>query len=61
MLLVDAMIRAKYVARQVGGFALFVDAKDEATAGFYAHFGFEHFLMTAEAMYPNRVNSRIQL
>lgn len=41
MLLVDAMIRAKYVASQVGGFALFVDAKDEAAAGFYAHFGFE--------------------
>jgi predicted GNAT family N-acyltransferase len=41
ILLVDAMIRAKYVASQVGGFALFVDAKDEAAAGFYAHFGFE--------------------
>jgi len=41
MLLVDAMIRAKYVASQVGGFALFVDAKDEAAAKFYSHFGFE--------------------
>lgn len=41
ILLVDAMIRAKYVASQVGGFALFVDAKDEAAAGFYAHFGFK--------------------
>lgn len=40
-LLVDAMIRAKHVANQVGGFAFFVDAKDEAAAGFYAHFGFE--------------------
>lgn len=40
-LLVDAMIRAKHVASQVGGFAFFVDAKDEAAAGFYAHFEFE--------------------
>ncbi len=41
ILLVDAIIRAKNVASQVGGFALFVDAKDEVAAGFYAHFGFE--------------------
>lgn len=39
--LVDAMIRTKYVASQVEGFAFFVDAKDEAAAAFYAHFGFE--------------------
>lgn len=43
MLLVDAMIRAKHVASQAGGFALFVDAKDEKTAKFYAHYGFEPF------------------
>lgn len=43
LLLIDAMIRAKHVASQAGGFALFVDAKDEEAAKFYAHHGFEPF------------------
>lgn len=43
ILLIDAMIRAKYVSSQAGGFALFVDAKDEKAANFYAHYGFEPF------------------
>ena len=41
MLLIDGMIRAKYVASQIGGFALFVDAKDEKVAEFYVYHGFE--------------------
>ncbi len=43
ILLIDAMIRAKHVASQIGGFALFVDAKDEEAARFYVHYGFESF------------------
>lgn len=43
LLLIDAMIRAKHVASQAGGFALFVDAKDEEAAKFYVHHGFEPF------------------
>lgn len=41
MLLIDGMIRAKHVASQIGGFALFVNAKDEKVAEFYVHHGFE--------------------
>ena len=43
LLLIDAMIRAKLVASQAGGFALFVDAKDEVAAKFYFYHGFEPF------------------
>jgi predicted GNAT family N-acyltransferase len=43
ILLTDAMTRAKYVASQTGGIALFVDAKDNEAARFYAHYGFEPF------------------
>lgn len=39
-LLVDAMSRALLVSQEVGGPFLFVDAKDEAAAAFYRHFGF---------------------
>lgn len=39
-LLIDAMLRAKQVANQAGGPFLFVDAKDQAAADFYAYFGF---------------------
>lgn len=40
MLLVDAMLRAKNVSRQTGGYALFVDAKDQGAAQFYGKYGF---------------------
>lgn len=43
ILLADAMIRAKRVSIQAGGFALFVDAKDDESANFYAHYGFRPF------------------
>lgn len=39
-LLVDAMIRAKKVSLEIGGFALFVDAKDGDVADFYKKYGF---------------------
>lgn len=39
-LLIDAMRRAKQVASQAGGPFLFVDAKDQTAADFYARFGF---------------------
>jgi hypothetical protein len=39
-LLVDAMARVKSLAKQAGGFALFVDAKDQNAAGFYKKYGF---------------------
>lgn len=34
------MQRAARVADQIGGYALFVDAKDAAVAGFYQRYGF---------------------
>lgn len=40
LLLVSAMKRAKAVAEQVGGYALFVDAKDAQAATFYEKYGF---------------------
>ncbi len=40
-LLVEALHRIARVADLAGGIGLFVDAKDEAAAAFYAHFGFE--------------------
>lgn len=40
LLLVDAMLRAKEVTKQTGGFALFVDAKDDKAANFYTKYGF---------------------
>ncbi|MFZ6744663.1 GNAT family N-acetyltransferase [Undibacterium sp. JH2W] len=39
-LLLDAMSRAKSAAEAVGGWALFVDAKDEKAAAFYLRYGF---------------------
>ncbi|MES2534765.1 MAG: GNAT family N-acetyltransferase [Pseudomonadota bacterium] len=39
-LLIDAMRRAKQVSNQVGGAFICVDAKDQAAADFYKHFGF---------------------
>lgn len=39
-LLIDAMMRVKALSNEVGGFALFVDAKDEEAAGFYLKYGF---------------------
>ena len=41
-LLNEAMEKAWRVAQQVGGFGLFVDAK-EGAASFYEHYGFEPF------------------
>lgn len=41
LLLVDAMTRVRAVAGQVGGYALFVDAKDMAAARFYSRYGFK--------------------
>ncbi len=40
-LLVEALHRIARVAELAGGIGLFVDAKDEAAAAFYARFGFE--------------------
>ena len=40
-LLVEALHRIALVADLAGGIGLFVDAKDEAAAAFYARFGFE--------------------
>ncbi|HWW73667.1 MAG TPA: GNAT family N-acetyltransferase [Duganella sp.] len=42
-LLVEAMTKAKAAAKEVDGFALFVDAKDEDAAGFYKKYGFTSF------------------
>lgn len=39
-LLMNAMERVRVAADAVGGYALFVDAKDEAAAAFYGKFGF---------------------
>jgi predicted N-acetyltransferase YhbS len=39
-LLMNAMDRVREAAEAVGGYALFVDAKDKAGAGFYAKYGF---------------------
>jgi GNAT superfamily N-acetyltransferase len=41
VLLVEALRRIARVADLAGGIGLFVDAKDEGAAQFYAHFGFE--------------------
>jgi GNAT superfamily N-acetyltransferase len=39
-MLIDAMKRARDVAGNVGGYALFVDAKDQDAANFYKKYGF---------------------
>jgi len=41
VLLVEALRRTARVADLAGGIGLFVDAKDEAAAGFYRRFGFK--------------------
>jgi GNAT superfamily N-acetyltransferase len=41
VLLVEAITKVASVADAAGGIGLFVDAKDEAAARFYARFGFE--------------------
>ncbi len=41
VLLVEALQQSARVAEIAGGIGLFVDAKDEAAAAFYARFGFE--------------------
>ncbi len=41
MLLMDALCRARQVEKSVGGPFMFVDAKDDAAADFYRHFGFQ--------------------
>lgn len=40
LLLSAAMAKAKDAADNVGGFALFVDAKHDDAASFYLHYGF---------------------
>lgn len=40
VLLMDALMRSKRVAKEVGSYALVVDAKDAAAADFYTHYGF---------------------
>jgi GNAT superfamily N-acetyltransferase len=40
LLLMDAIRRTCAVREQVGVFALFVDAKDDAAAAFYSRYGF---------------------
>lgn len=42
-LLFDGMNRARRVATEIGGFAIFVDAKDETAAAFYRRYGFTPF------------------
>ena len=42
-LLVDALLRALGATAQVGAVAVIVDAKDEAAASFYEHYGFAPF------------------
>lgn len=42
-LLIHALERAARVAQEVGGHALFVDAKDESGANFYRKYGFVPF------------------
>jgi GNAT superfamily N-acetyltransferase len=39
-LLIDAMIRARSASKGVGGWGLFVDAKDASAAAFYEKYGF---------------------
>jgi ribosomal protein S18 acetylase RimI-like enzyme len=39
-LLIDAMVRARRAALDVGGAFLFVDAKDDVAASFYQRYGF---------------------
>lgn len=39
-LLVDAMIRARSASQAIGGWALFVDAKDDTASDFYKKYGF---------------------
>ena len=41
ILLVDAIYKVAAVAAAAGGIGLFVDAKDQTAADFYARFGFE--------------------
>jgi GNAT superfamily N-acetyltransferase len=41
VLLVEAIYKVAAVASAAGGIGLFVDAKDQAAADFYSHFGFE--------------------
>jgi GNAT superfamily N-acetyltransferase len=41
ILLVEAIYKVAAVASAAGGIGLFVDAKDQAAADFYARFGFE--------------------
>ena len=43
LLLVDAMQRVRAVTAEVGGYALFVDAKDAGGAMFYRKYGFTPF------------------
>jgi GNAT superfamily N-acetyltransferase len=45
---VDRCLKAR---QQVAAFALIVDAKDDAAAAFYAHFGFNRFVDAALALY----------
>ncbi|MDR1710223.1 MAG: GNAT family N-acetyltransferase, partial [Candidatus Accumulibacter sp.] len=40
LLLADALNRARRAAQAVGSAGLFVDAKNEAAARFYRHYGF---------------------
>lgn len=42
-LLAHALDRAARVAREIGGYAVFVDAKDETAAAFYRKYGFTPF------------------
>lgn len=43
LLLVDAMLKIQEASKQVGVYALVVDAKDNAAASFYLKFGFTPF------------------
>jgi hypothetical protein len=45
---VDRCLKAR---QQVAAFALIVDAKDDAAAAFYVHFGFNRFMDAGLALY----------
>jgi len=52
-LLLDALSRLVLAGEQVGGFAVVVDAKAEATQAFYERFGF--IVLESAAAYPRRM------
>jgi predicted GNAT family N-acyltransferase len=50
-LLTDAIMRAKQLNREIGMYALLVDAKDEHAAMFYLHHGFIRFTNSPQTLF----------